>query len=114
MARPREESHSHINLDTPGLPPQTLTPYAYTSLPDKAALVSHFRGKTLSQLRTPAMVIDRSTFATNCALMHGRAAHLGTLFRAHVKTHKVRLPCFDPSFRRLTENGRLQKASVCS
>jgi len=35
------------------------------------------------------MVIDRATFATNCALMHDRATHLGALFRAHVKTHKT-------------------------
>ncbi|KAG9083770.1 hypothetical protein FS749_005749 [Ceratobasidium sp. UAMH 11750] len=89
MAGHRERSHSHINLYTPGLPPQTLTPYAFTNPPDKAALVAEFQGKTLGQLRTPAMVIDRSTFAANCARMHDRAAHLGTLFRAHVKTHKT-------------------------
>ncbi|QRV75431.1 D-serine dehydratase [Ceratobasidium sp. AG-Ba] len=67
MSGHRERSHSHINLYTPGLPPQTLTP----------------------QLRTPALVIDRSTFADNCARMHDRAARLGTQFRAHVKTHKT-------------------------
>ncbi|KAG8684557.1 hypothetical protein FRC09_015309 [Ceratobasidium sp. 395] len=89
MATHRGRSHSHINLYTPGLPPQTLTPYAYTNLPDKTALIAEFQGKNLSQLRTPAMVIDRSTFADNCARMHDRAAHLGTLFRAHVKTHKT-------------------------
>ncbi|KAG8726123.1 hypothetical protein FRC12_023681 [Ceratobasidium sp. 428] len=89
MATHRGRSHSHINLYTPGLPPQTLTPYAYTNLPDKTALIAEFQGKNLNQLRTPAMVIDRSTFADNCARMHDRAAHLGTLFRAHVKTHKT-------------------------
>ncbi|CAE6506576.1 unnamed protein product [Rhizoctonia solani] len=89
MSRSRHQSHSHINLFTPGLPPQTLTPHAYTNLPDKEALVSEFRGKSLTQLRTPALVIDRATFADNCALMHERAAKLGTGFRAHVKTHKT-------------------------
>ncbi|KAG9116049.1 hypothetical protein FRC07_007482 [Ceratobasidium sp. 392] len=89
MAAHRGRSHSHLNLYTPGLPPQTLTPYAYINLPDKAALLAEFKGKTLNQLRTPAMVMDRSTFADNCARMHDRAAHLGTLFRAHVKTHKA-------------------------
>ncbi|KAG8732931.1 hypothetical protein FRC11_010024 [Ceratobasidium sp. 423] len=89
MSRSRHESHSHINLFTPGLPPQTLTPHAYINLPDKEALVSEFRGKSLTQLRTPALVIDRATFADNCARMHERAAKLGTGFRAHVKTHKT-------------------------
>ncbi|CAE6505748.1 unnamed protein product [Rhizoctonia solani] len=89
MSRTRHQSHSHLNLFTPGLPPQTLTPHAYINLPDKEALVSEFQGKSLIQLRTPALVIDRATFANNCARMHERAANLGTGFRAHVKTHKT-------------------------
>ncbi|CAE6363228.1 unnamed protein product [Rhizoctonia solani] len=90
MSRGKHNSHGHhINLFTPGLPPQTLTPHAYINLPDKDALVSEFQGKTLTQLRTPALVIDRFTFAENCAQMHKRALKLGTGFRAHVKTHKT-------------------------
>ncbi|KAJ1307967.1 hypothetical protein OPQ81_002044 [Rhizoctonia solani] len=89
MSRLKPYSHGHLNLFTPGLPPQTLTPHAYINLPDKEALVSEFRGKSLTQLRTPALVIDRATFADNCALMHQRTVKLGTGFRAHVKTHKT-------------------------
>lgn len=59
-------------------------------LPDKAALVERFKGKSLDGLRTPAMVIDRSIFADNCAKMHVKAKEWGAGFRAHLKTHKVR------------------------
>ncbi|KEP51124.1 D-serine dehydratase [Rhizoctonia solani 123E] len=101
MSRAKPQSHGHLNLFTPGLPPQTLTPHAYINLPDKQALVAEFQGKSLTQLRTPALVIDRATFADNCARMHERAVKLGTGFRAHVKTHKT------------TEGTRLQlKSSV--
>ncbi|CAE6427349.1 unnamed protein product [Rhizoctonia solani] len=89
MPHSKHHTHTHINLFTPGLPPQTLTPHAYINPPDKEALVSEFRGKSLTQLRTPALVIDRATFADNCARMHARADKLGTGFRAHVKTHKT-------------------------
>ncbi|QRW18323.1 D-serine dehydratase [Rhizoctonia solani] len=89
MSRKHHSHGHHINLFTPGLPPQTLTPHAYINLPDKEALVSEFRGKSLTHLRTPALVIDRATFAENCARMHQRALKLGTGFRAHVKTHKT-------------------------
>jgi len=70
---------------------QTETPYDFMTLPDKAALVERFKGKSLDGLRTPAMVIDRSIFADNCAKMHVKATEWGAGFRAHLKTHKVRL-----------------------
>ncbi|CAE7199336.1 unnamed protein product [Rhizoctonia solani] len=89
MSQAKHRTHGHLNLFTPGLPPQTLTPHAYINPPNKEALVSEFQGKPLTQLRTPALVIDRATFSDNCARMHERAAKLGTGFRAHVKTHKT-------------------------
>jgi D-serine ammonia-lyase len=68
---------------------QTTTPYDLFSLPDKHALVEKFKGKTIHELRTPALLIDRGIFAKNCAMMQLRATVLGAKFRAHLKTHKV-------------------------
>jgi D-serine ammonia-lyase len=51
--------------------------------------VQEFRGKPLSSLRTPAVIVDRAVFAQNCAKMHQNAKEWGASFRAHVKTHKV-------------------------
>lgn len=68
---------------------QTETPYDFMTLPDKAALVERFKGKSLDGLRTPCMVIDRKIFADNCANMHTKAAEWGASFRGHVKSHKV-------------------------
>jgi hypothetical protein len=57
--------------------------------PSKTSLLARFAGRTLSELRTPAFVIDESIFAKNCAKMHKSVHDWGALFRAHVKTHKV-------------------------
>ncbi|KAI0348586.1 hypothetical protein BDW22DRAFT_1350822 [Trametopsis cervina] len=68
---------------------QTYTPYEFANLPQKETLVNAFRGRPLNTLRTPAVVIDRSVFAKNCARMHANAREWGAGFRAHVKTHKT-------------------------
>jgi len=68
---------------------QTYTPYQLSGVPQKQALINEFRGKPLSALRTPAVVIDRSVFVQNCAKMHNNAKEWGASFRAHVKTHKT-------------------------
>lgn len=68
---------------------QTQTPYLLLERPHKTALVEEFLNKPLTALRTPALVIDRSVFAENCASMHQRAQDWGASFRAHLKTHKV-------------------------
>ena len=60
--------------------------------PQKRELLNEFAGKPLNTLRTPAIVIDRSIFARNCARMHEKAAQWGASFRAHLKTHKVDVP----------------------
>lgn len=44
------------------LPSQTRTPYSLTTLPDKEALVQAFVGTKLEELRTPALIIDRTLF----------------------------------------------------
>lgn len=70
---------------------QTSTPWNVQSLPSKDALLREFQGKQLETLRTPAMVIDRAVFAKNCARMHDTVNELGIAFRAHLKSHKVRI-----------------------
>lgn len=71
----------------------TRTPLELFGLPQKDALVREFEGKPLAALRTPAMIIDRKLFAQNCAKMHQKAESWGAKFRAHLKTHKVKVPC---------------------
>lgn len=68
---------------------QTFTPSQLAVLPSKDALLKEFVGKHIDELRTPAMVIDRTVFGQNCANMHARAQQWGAKFRAHVKSHKV-------------------------
>jgi len=43
----------------------------------------------LSQLTTPAFLVDRAVVQRNCDRMHAKAAASGVIFRPHVKTHKV-------------------------
>lgn len=72
---------------------QTATPMHLLLGPSKDALRNEFVGKSLDGIRTPALVIDRSLFAKNCAGMHQRAEEWGASFRAHLKTHKVCIRC---------------------
>ncbi|TFK41192.1 hypothetical protein BDQ12DRAFT_679050 [Crucibulum laeve] len=68
---------------------QTTTPYSFLAKPEKTALVVEYVGKPLDSLRTPAMIVDRSLFAQNCARMHQKSREWGASFRAHLKTHKT-------------------------
>ncbi|KAI9509076.1 putative serine dehydratase domain-containing protein [Russula earlei] len=70
-------------------PLQTRTPFNLAGRPQKSDLVAEFAGKHLNELRTPAFVIDRHVFSSNCAKMHANAAGYGAEFRAHLKTHKT-------------------------
>ncbi|WWD03173.1 hypothetical protein V865_001220 [Kwoniella europaea PYCC6329] len=87
----------------------TFTHTSLYALPSKSALRAEFVGKKIDQLRTPALVVDRSRFKRNCEEVTAEAKKRGMLFRAHVKTHKT------------TEGTRLQvqaaggvKATICS
>ncbi|WWC88957.1 uncharacterized protein L201_003872 [Kwoniella dendrophila CBS 6074] len=87
----------------------TFTHTLLYALPNKKSLQDEFVGKDLSQLRTPALVVDRSKFKRNCETVTSEAKKRGMGFRAHVKTHKT------------TEGTRLQveagggvKATICS
>ena len=68
---------------------QTTTPLALMERPSKASLLKQFLNQPLDTLRTPALLIDRTLFAENCAKMHQRAKVWNAKFRAHLKTHKV-------------------------
>ncbi|KAH8120163.1 hypothetical protein DFH11DRAFT_1558674 [Phellopilus nigrolimitatus] len=81
---------------------QTRTPIDLIGRPSKQTLVDAFKGKPLTSLRTPALVIDRAVFAANCALMHKTAQEWGAKFRAHLKSHKT------------VEGSRLQLVSTAS
>ena len=55
-------------------------------LPDKQALLAEFKGKSVGQLRTPALLVDAATFERNCERVTSVAQGRGMLFRAHVKS----------------------------
>ncbi|KAH8835316.1 hypothetical protein DL96DRAFT_1573730 [Flagelloscypha sp. PMI_526] len=68
---------------------QTFTHFDLLNLPNKAALLQAFQNKSVDSVRTPALFINQSIFAKNCARMHSKAKDWGASFRAHVKTHKT-------------------------
>ena len=43
----------------------------------------------IEDVKTPAFIIDRSIFESNCAGMIRKAKEWGADFRAHLKTHKA-------------------------
>lgn len=64
----------------------TFTPFELLALPSKAALVEEFQGRKLGELRTPALVLNRSAFEENCARVAQAVEALGLEFRMHVKS----------------------------
>lgn len=58
-------------------------------VPSKEALLAAFKGKRVSEIQTPNLIIDRATFIANCKRMKRSVEQLGWDFRAHVKTHKT-------------------------
>lgn len=64
----------------------TFTPLELMRGPDPAALREEFVGRSLSELRTPALIVDRAAFKQNCAEMDTKVEKLGMRFRAHVKS----------------------------
>ncbi|KAG8928445.1 hypothetical protein FRC02_006904 [Tulasnella sp. 418] len=71
------------------LPPQTFTGHDRLILPDKQELLGAYKGYHVSNLRTPAFIVDRSIVEHNCAGMLASTKSLKAKFRAHVKTHKT-------------------------
>lgn len=59
--------------------------------PSADALRSRFLGAPITELPTPALLVDRARIAQNCAAMLATAErHWYCRFRAHIKTHKTR------------------------
>ncbi|KAK6454202.1 putative serine dehydratase domain-containing protein [Scheffersomyces xylosifermentans] len=56
---------------------------------DKRSLLHAFKGKSVSQLPTPSVIINRDVFIRNCKKMLENAEKLDVDFRAHIKTHKT-------------------------
>ncbi|KAI8339631.1 hypothetical protein BC941DRAFT_468899 [Chlamydoabsidia padenii] len=71
--------------------PQTTTPLLpyHFSVPDKQALVQQYVGKSLNQVRTPRLIVDRSVVKTNCEKLGAIAKRQQVKIRVHVKTHKT-------------------------
>lgn len=67
----------------------TFTPLEYLRGPPADALRDEFVGRSLAELRTPALIVDRDTFAENCKEMDDKVDKLGMRFRAHIKSELV-------------------------
>lgn len=65
-----------------------LLPYQF-SVPDKQALVKQYVGKSLHQVRTPRLVVDRAVVQKNCEKLGDIAQRQQVKIRIHVKTHKT-------------------------
>ncbi|EKD02606.1 hypothetical protein A1Q2_03032 [Trichosporon asahii var. asahii CBS 8904] len=64
----------------------TFTPFELLRLPSKSALVEEFQGRKLDELRTPALILNRTAFAENCSHVAKAVEALGLEFRMHVKS----------------------------
>ena len=56
----------------------------------KDELKAKFVGQTLQDVPTPCVVLDLAKLEVNCQRMLDATDRLGLLWRAHIKTHKVR------------------------
>ena len=57
--------------------------------PSREALRKVFVGRQLSDVPTPAAILDRAVIRRNCQQMREACKALGVDFRPHVKTTKV-------------------------
>ncbi|EMG45919.1 hypothetical protein SBY92_004572 [Candida maltosa Xu316] len=64
-------------------------PYEYNPIADKQKLVDEYVGKTISDLPTPSLIINKTKYTSNCQHMINNAKSLGVKLRVHVKTHKT-------------------------
>lgn len=64
-------------------------PYQYVPLPYKKQLLEEYGGKSIYDLPTPSVIIDRAQFSANSGRMLENAHKLNAAFRVHVKTHKT-------------------------
>jgi len=66
--------------------PPTFSPGPLLRLPLKEDLIAAFKGKKLSELRTPAAIVDRSVFIANSERVAKETKARGMGFRVHVKS----------------------------
>lgn len=66
-----------------------MIPSSFYQKPDKSALVDAFIGKSLDELPTPSVIIDRKKFISNSRDMLNSSSRLNASFRCHIKTHKT-------------------------
>ncbi|KAG0684182.1 hypothetical protein C6P40_001133 [Pichia californica] len=64
-------------------------PYEFTPLANKEKLLEAFKGKSKSELPTPAIIVNKKIYVDNCEKMLNNSVKLNADFRAHVKTHKT-------------------------
>lgn len=67
----------------------TFTPFELMRGPSASALRDEFVGRSLSELRTPALIVDRDVFEQNCKEMDAKVEKLGMRFRAHIKSEST-------------------------
>ncbi|KAK6197425.1 putative serine dehydratase domain-containing protein [Scheffersomyces amazonensis] len=63
-------------------------PSKFTPIPNKDDLIHAYKGRSIKDLPTPSIIINKNKFEINCNKMLENAANLGADFRAHIKTHK--------------------------
>lgn len=74
-----------------GLSSHSLTAPSLYPVPSIAALIIENVGRQIKNAQAPAAIIDTAVVRRNCMLMLEAARKLDLAFRAHVKTHKVRI-----------------------
>lgn len=86
---PEEATNNIITMSTSESTSQhPIAPILYPS-PAATSLQLKFIGQHVSNVPTPAAIIDAAVVRRNCKLMLEATEKLGVAFRAHVKTHKV-------------------------
>ncbi|KAI8082995.1 putative serine dehydratase domain-containing protein [Halteromyces radiatus] len=77
-------------MSFPVIPQSTtpLLPFGF-SVPDKQGLVKQYVGKSLEQVRTPRLVVDRAIVQKNGEKLGAIAQQQKVKIRVHVKTHKT-------------------------
>ncbi|EGW30000.1 uncharacterized protein SPAPADRAFT_63627 [Spathaspora passalidarum NRRL Y-27907] len=70
-------------------------PSEFTPVANKQELCKQYVGKSIKELPTPSIVIDRSQFRANCRQMIENAKKLNADFRPHIKTHKTVEGCIE-------------------
>lgn len=81
--------------------------------PSRDSLREFYVGKNIHNVPKPALILDRAIMRRHCRSLNKAADTLGVGFRAHVKTHKVRISARPIVWLLLTRKLRLWKAPDC-